>query len=181
MGIFGRKLVELQRQKDVLVAGRGWRRQAEETREWAQAAGWRYRDSANELVGRWFPTIDGLDEYLWVVDGASNGLPVTVATRRTYLAGYTGKSEDSNRDFTGIIAIGIPGRPPEEFLQSPYKTEQAIRALGGSVPEPYELEFRTDGWLIATRGGGHKLKRLRQQIDLLTMQLGMVPVGFWRQ
>jgi hypothetical protein len=179
MGLFGRKLVKLQREMDELIVGPSWRRQAEETREWAQACGWRYQDSSDELVGRWFPTIDGLDEYLWVVEGVSNGFPVTVATRRTYLAGYVGSSEDSNRELTGIIAVAIPGRPPAEFLQSPYKTELAIRALGGSVPEPYELEFRTDGWLIATRAGGHKLKRLRQQIDLLTKQLSMVPAGFW--
>jgi hypothetical protein len=180
MGLLGRKLVELQRAKDDLIGGRGARRQADEIRAWAESAGWRYRDSADELVGRWFPTIDGLDEYRWVVDGDSNGFPVTVATRRTYFAGYTG-TDESNRDITGLIAIAIPGRPPDEFLQSAYKTELAIRALGGSVPERYELEFRTDGWLLAARAGGHKLKRLRQQIDLLTMQLGMVPPGFWRR
>jgi len=180
MGILGRKLVELQRGKDELIAGRGWRRRAEEISEWAHAGNWSYRDIAPELIGRWFPRIDGLDEYLWVVDGVSNGYPVTVATRRTYLAGFTDNSEDSNRDFTGIIAVAIPGRPPQEFLQPPYKTEMAVRAMGGTVPEPYQLQFRTDGWLLATRGGMHRLKRLRQQIDLLTGQLSIVPPGFWR-
>lgn len=179
MSWIGRKLLELQRGYDNTLHTKPGR-YAEAMREWAAASGWTYRDTADELVGRWYPPVNGIEDYRFVAEGVSNNCAVIVATHEAYLGGFTGNDETSNLERGSLIAIRLPGRPPAQLLGSPRETERVMQSMGGFVPEPYQLEFRPDGWLLATRGGYHETKRLGQRIDMLTDQIGRAPAGFWQ-
>lgn len=178
MASLGRRLLGLQRAFDHATDRRP-RVYAEQVQAWAATAGWSYRDRAADLAGRWLAPVNGIEDFRFVAEGPSLGRPVVVATREVYLE--TRPRDETSMDRRSVIAVRLPGRPPDELLGSPWQTEQAIRAMGGFVPEPYEVHCTPDGWLVATRGGYHELKRLTPRIEMLTGQVARLPADFWRR
>lgn len=137
---------------------------------WAPGAGFDYVDVDNSLIGLWFPPHDGPEDYRFVARGVSNGRDVIVCVREHY-------TDASGLLRAAIIAVRLPGTPPPEFLGG--AADNTLRKMGGAVPSGYQLEATANGWLLARKGGYHSA-RLTADIDLLTIQVGMAPAGFWR-
>jgi hypothetical protein len=140
---------------------------------WAAAHGWTYQAEAPELVGQYERAYHGAERYHHLMTATVHGLPVKAFERRTYDVGVGGRSSGSLRHW---IVIQLPGYPPADVVKR--GPERTIRDMGGSVPGAYELAI-TGTELTAHHQRYLEEESLERTVELLTMQLSMLPVDFW--